>query len=196
MTPPAESQISSLAQQAAAAFAAYQDGDRTRMAELVDTVSPVLWRIARSYRLQPESAEDVVQNSWFALVRHAASVADPSAVLSWLIVTTRREAWRVAARAGRDQPIEPEHMDLADTRAELPEQAALRSVRDQALWRHVGALPERCRRLLSVIAFAERPDYAGIAAALGMPIGSIGPTRGRCLAQLRAALAGDPGWSS
>ena len=56
------------------------------------------------------------------------------------------------------------------------------------LWRHVSGLSERCRYLLRVIAFAERPDYAAIADALGMPVGSIGPTRGRCLAKLRVAL--------
>ena len=55
-------------------------------------------------------------------------------------------------------------------------------------------LPERCRRLLRVIAFADRPDYAAVAEALGMPVGSIGPTRGRCLAKLRAQLAADPAW--
>ena len=62
------------------------------------------------------------------------------------------------------------------------------------LWTHVQDLSERCRRLLAVIAFADRPDYAAIAEALGMPVGSIGPTRGRCLAKLRAALEADPTW--
>ena len=56
-------------------------------------------------------------------------------------------------------------------------------------------LPERCQTLLRVIAFAAKPDYAQIARALGMPVGSIGPTRGRCLAKLRLALAADPRWA-
>ncbi|MGN6613012.1 MAG: sigma-70 family RNA polymerase sigma factor, partial [Angustibacter sp.] len=55
-------------------------------------------------------------------------------------------------------------------------------------------LPERCQALLRVIAFADRPDYASVAESLGMPIGSIGPTRGRCLHRLRAALT-ELGWS-
>ena len=66
--------------------------------------------------------------------------------------------------------------------------------RQRRLWEHVKALPERCRQLLSVIAFADRPDYARLAEALGMPVGSIGPTRGRCLAKLRDVLTGDPRW--
>jgi DNA-directed RNA polymerase specialized sigma24 family protein len=64
------------------------------------------------------------------------------------------------------------------------------------LWRHVAGLSERCRYLLRVIAFADRPDYAAIAEALGMPVGSIGPTRGRCLAALRAALVLDPAYET
>ena len=67
---------------------------------------------------------------------------------------------------------------------------------DSTLWRHIAALPERCRALLRVIAFADRPDYAELALALGMPQGSIGPTRGRCLAKLRVALAADPSWET
>ena len=72
----------------------------------------------------------------------------------------------------------------------------LRATRDHRLWQHVEGLPERCRALLRVIAFADRPDYAELAKALGMPQGSIGPTRGRCLAKLRLALAADPSWET
>ena len=61
-----------------------------------------------------------------------------------------------------------------------------------ALWAAIGQLSRRCQELLRIIAFVPRPDYAAVAAALGMPVGSIGPTRGRCLAKLRALLAGDP----
>jgi DNA-directed RNA polymerase specialized sigma24 family protein len=68
--------------------------------------------------------------------------------------------------------------------------------RSGRLWQHIARLPERCQALLRVIAFADRPDYAAVAEALGMPLGSIGPTRGRCLAKLREQLAIDPGWES
>ena len=57
-------------------------------------------------------------------------------------------------------------------------------------------MSERCQALLRIIAFVDRPDYVAVSQALGMPVGSIGPTRGRCLAKLRAALSGDPTWSA
>ena len=74
--------------------------------------------------------------------------------------------------------------------------AELRPGWREADGRHIAALPERCRALLRVIAFADRPDYAELSKALGMPQGSIGPTRGRCLAKLRLALAADPAWEA
>ena len=75
-----------------------------------------------------------------------------------------------------------------------PRSASCASDSDTRLWQHIARLPERCQALLRVIAFADRPDYAAVAKALGMPIGSIGPTRGRCLAKLRLQLANDPAW--
>jgi DNA-directed RNA polymerase specialized sigma24 family protein len=77
---------------------------------------------------------------------------------------------------------------------ELPENVVLRGNSEKLLWSHVAQLPERCRALLRVIAFADRPDYPELARSLGMPIGSIGPTRGRCLAKLRASLSADARW--
>jgi DNA-directed RNA polymerase specialized sigma24 family protein len=68
--------------------------------------------------------------------------------------------------------------------------------RHRALWRHLQRLPERCRELLRIVAMVDRPDYDDVAAALGMPRGSIGPTRGRCLSKLRAMLIADPAWST
>ncbi len=67
--------------------------------------------------------------------------------------------------------------------------------RDRVLWLHFQRLPERCRNLLRIVAHADRPDYSAVAQTLGMPVGSIGPTRGRCLARLREMLLADPGWS-
>ena len=64
------------------------------------------------------------------------------------------------------------------------------------LWAAIGQLPARCQQLLRIVAFAPRPDYAAVAHALGMPVGIIGPTRGRCLAKLRALLADDPAWGA
>jgi RNA polymerase sigma factor (sigma-70 family) len=122
--------------------------------------------------------------------------------VKWLLTAVRREAWRIAKRHrdeltrtaslfeedGREAPSLPVRHDQA------PDEVVLREDRRRVLWGHVQSLPERCRQLLRVVAFADRPDYAQIADALGMPVGSIGPTRGRCLAKLRQELAADPLW--
>lgn len=190
----AESVPETLASRAANLFRAYRDGDEGRMAELVALLTPILWHTVRAQRLDRESAEDVVQSTWLALVRGAGSIADPQAVLQWLIVTAKRESWRVAKRADRVAPTDFDEADVVTPQRDLPEERVLRVDADSRLWEHIEQLPERCRALLRVIAFADRPDYAAVAKALGMPVGSIGPTRGRCLAKLRLQLANDPAW--
>ncbi len=193
-----EAPADTLAGRAGAAFAAFRDGDPARMAELVDLVTPLLWHTVRAQRVGPDQAEDIIQTTWLSLVRHADRIQDPRAVLAWLIVTAKREAWRVMKDSDRLQPLpETEELDAtAEVREAGPEQVALASLEGRVLWRHVEALPERCRRLLRVVAFADRPDYAAVAEALGMPVGSIGPTRGRCLAKLRLMLDTDPHWGT
>jgi RNA polymerase sigma factor (sigma-70 family) len=185
----------SLATRAGRLFSLYRAGDEGQMAELLKILTPILWHTARAARLDAASAEDVLQTVWLTLVRKADTIAEPLAVLQWLVVTTKREAWRVARTQAR---VRPDDLEAAggsgDESSESVEDAVLRATSDQRLWQHVERLPERCRALLRVIAFADRPDYAELAQALGMPQGSIGPTRGRCLAKLRLALAQDPTW--
>jgi RNA polymerase sigma factor (sigma-70 family) len=185
-----------LASRAANLFRAYRTGHEECMGDLVALLTPILWHTARAQRIDRESAEDVVQSSWLALVRGADRISDPQAVLQWLIVTTKREAWRVAKRADRVEPRELDDVDTPAPPGDLPEASVLRSDEEKRLWRHIARLSERCQALLRVIAFADRPDYADIAHALGMPVGSIGPTRGRCLAKLRLQLANDTAWST
>ena len=187
----------SLAARAGRLFAGYRAGEDEKMAELVRILTPILWHTARASRLDAATAEDVLQTVWLTLVRKADSITEPLAVLQWLVVTTKREAWRVARTQSKVRPEDMETSGTADRdTGELVEDEVLRGEADHRLWQHVEALPERCRALLRVIAFADRPDYAELAKALGMPQGSIGPTRGRCLAKLRVALANDPGWET
>lgn len=188
--------VDTLASRAGAAFAAYQNGDRHRLSELVDLVTPLLWHTARAQRVGHDDAQDVVQTTWLRLVHHADTIQDPRAVLAWLIITAKRESWRVVKDSRRLRPMpEPEDdAEVPDTTMDGPEVAALASVEGRVLWRHIESLSERCRSLLRVVAFSDRPDYATVAAALGMPVGSIGPTRGRCLAKLRLLLDSDPHW--
>ena len=183
-----------LASKAASLFRAFRDGDETKMGDLIALLTPILWHTVRAQRLEKEAAEDVLQTTWLSLVRSSATINDPQAVLQWLLVSARREAWRVVKRDDRVQPTEFEPEDIVTPAADLPEEMLLRSEDDSRLWQHILRLPERCQALLRVIAFADRPDYAAVAESLGMPVGSIGPTRGRCLAKLRQQLANDPGW--
>lgn len=182
-----------LTDRAAAAFTSYRAGDPSQVGALVDLLSPLLWHTARGQGLSVTAAEDVVQTAWLRLVDHADGIEQPRAVLSWMVTTVRRESWRqakVAARDAADLDSRPEVVDGEPG----PESTALLGERQRVLWRHVHGLSERCRHLLRVIAFADRPDYATIAESLKMPVGSIGPTRGRCLHTLRAGLTGDPEW--
>jgi RNA polymerase sigma factor (sigma-70 family) len=161
------------------AFAAYRAGERERLSELVDLVTPVLWNAARSQGGAPAMCEDAVQTAFLQLVDRAESIQEPAAVLGWLVVVVKREVWRLARGARREFGVD-----------EVPE-APAQQLDPEAQ----SILSPRCQELLRVIAFADRPDYAAIAESLGMPVGSIGPTRGRCLQKLRTTLGADPGWA-
>lgn len=156
-------------------------------------MSPVLWQVARSYGLDQASAEDVVQTTWLTLIRKSEQVRDDRAVLGWLTMVARREAWRTAHQRSRANPTEDALIEMSLPRARSPEAEVLDSDAHRLLWRSVSQLDERCRHLLRVVAFQDRPDYAALAGQLGMPMGSIGPTRGRCLGKLRALMAADEG---
>lgn len=171
---------------AADLFARWRGGEATAMDDLVRLLSPVLWQVTRAQRIDEETAGDVVQAAWLALVRHPEGVRDPEAVGGWLTTTTRREAWRVTRTARRADPVEDDQLPLPS--ATSAEDEATANLRDRALWQAVAQLSERCQRLLRVAAFLDRPNYAQLAHDLEMPVGSIGPTRGRCLAKLRTML--------
>lgn len=187
----------SLAVRAGRLFAAYRGGEEAAMSDLVRTLTPILWHTVRATRLDTAAAEDVLQTVWLSLVRYGDTIAEPNAVLQWLVVSARREAWRVSRLADRARPedVETTRAGVGDGSPEVADQVATEQA-DEVLWHHVEQLSERCRSLLRVIAFAAKPDYAQIARSLGMPVGSIGPTRGRCLAKLRLALAADPRWGT
>jgi RNA polymerase sigma factor (sigma-70 family) len=170
-------------------------GDRESLRRLVCTLDPVLWRVARAQGLTTEDAADVVQTAWLELIRRLAEIRNPRAVTAWLITTTRREAWQRRARSRRDA-VDPEPtLAAAVDPGPAPGERMLTQERDRVLRRHFELLSERCRDLLRIVAQVDRPDYTVIAEAFGMPHGSIGPTRGRCLAKLRAMLLADPAWS-
>lgn len=173
----------------ASLFSAWREGDAHSMDELVRLMTPVLWQIARAYGLERCLAEDVVQTTWLRLIVAGDTIHEPRSVAAWLTTTTRREAWRTGRQNQRVDTA-----DRTDLESYLPvqlsaEESASISEEASRLWRAVGTLAARCQRLLRIIAFEDRPDYATLAGDLSMPVGSIGPTRQRCLAKLRALLA-------
>jgi RNA polymerase sigma factor (sigma-70 family) len=199
-----ESGGETLVSQASRAFASYQRGDRAALDDLVTLLTPLLWHTVRGQGIDRVAAEDVVQTIWLRLLHSSESIRDPQTVVKWLLTAARREAWRVSRRA-RTEMVRTASVHAADGEGEdltalpaprehSPEATVLRDEQQRRLWDHVHTLPERCRQLIRVIAFADRPDYAVLAESLGMPVGSIGPTRGRCLAKLRQGLAHDPTW--
>jgi RNA polymerase sigma factor (sigma-70 family) len=180
--------------QAADLFVRWREsGDSRALDGLVRLLSPVLWHVVRAYGLRREAAEDVVQATWLAFVRKHDSIADPGAVSAWLTMTARREAWRTSKVDARADPTEDETLELRMPVSATAEEQAVDQLEAQRLWTAVSGLDERCQRLLRVVAFDDRPDYRRIASDLHMPIGSIGPTRQRCLAKLRARLDGSDG---
>ncbi len=164
-------------------------GSEEALAEIVAELSPLLWQVARASGLSAGDAEDVLQTVWLRLLSHLAGIRSPAALTAWLVTTTRREAWRVRAASRKQLPAEDCWLAaLPDPGPDSAEQTVTGDQRRE-LWAALRQLSPRCQELLRIIAFVEHPDYAAVAAALDMPRGSIGPTRGRCLAKLRAILA-------
>jgi RNA polymerase sigma factor (sigma-70 family) len=181
-------------ERAADLFRRWREGDSGAMDELVRLMTPTLWHVVRAYGLDAALAQDVVQTTWLTLIHKHDSIAEPRAVAGWLTVCARREAWRVGRLEGRSDATDAGALEGGLPVHESAEQSAVADDESRRLWRAVAQLNARCQRLLRIVAFEERPDYARIAQDLAMPIGSIGPTRQRCLAKLRTSLEAD-GWA-
>ncbi|OLF16826.1 RNA polymerase subunit sigma [Actinophytocola xanthii] len=171
----------------AACLLAARDGDRGAFAALIGDLSPLVWHVARSNGLGRVEAEDVAQTVWLAFVRHIHRLSDPSALAAWLITTTRREANHLARQSQRTRTVElggPATGELAAPDPS-PEDQVLRGDRDRALWLAFNRLTPRCQELLRLTVLAGRAEYRAVAEELGIPVGSIGPTRRRCLSLLQ-----------
>jgi RNA polymerase sigma factor (sigma-70 family) len=163
---------------------AARDGDERAWEQLVPTLTPLLARVARSYRLNRHDAEDVIQLTWLRLLRNIRGLDDPSAVRAWLITTARREALRRLEYGRRELPVnELAILDGPDGGA--MEEDVLERERRDALRAAMRDLPPRQRALLDALSAEPAPAYEVVAARLGIPIGSIGPTRARSLDRLR-----------
>jgi RNA polymerase sigma factor (sigma-70 family) len=173
------------------------NGDAAAWDQLVERYAPLVWSICRRYRLSRPDTDDVGQGVWLRLVEHLPALREPAAVPGWLATTTHRECLRVLRISQRrdqhERPLPPDSAaELARhgaSGAELPEAGLLEAERQAALREALASLPARCRQLLLLLVADPPLSYAEISARLQLPVGSIGPNRGRCLEALRRSPA-------
>jgi RNA polymerase sigma factor (sigma-70 family) len=162
-------------------------GDAGAWTELTDRYSNLLWSVARSLRMSDSDAADAVQTAWLRLVENLDAIREPDRLGSWLATIVRRECYDIRRRAARVRPGETESWDSPSFDDPL-DGTLLRDERDAALWRGFGGLRPNCKRLLRVMMADPPPSYAEVSASMDIPVGSIGPTRQRCLKCLRDLL--------
>jgi len=162
-------------------------GDARAWNELVEEFGGLVWSIARAHRLSHEEAADVSQTTWMRLVEQLDRLQKPSRVGAWLATTARRESLLSTRRSSRVIPSGDDLPDIADD-APAHDAVLLTQERDDALWAAFMRLNERDRVLLRLVVTEPAPCYEEISAALDMPVGSIGPTRGRALERLRREI--------
>jgi RNA polymerase sigma factor (sigma-70 family) len=171
----------------AALVARVGEGDQAAWNELVERYSPLVWSICVHYQLNRQDIDDVAQNVWLLLVEHIGSIREAAALPGWLATTTRHEALRVlrVSRRRDHADLPPDDLLPPGPADATIEQELIAAERDAALRAAFAELPRRCHELLSLLMSDPPPGYAYISATLGLPVGSIGPTRARCLDRLR-----------
>jgi RNA polymerase sigma factor (sigma-70 family) len=164
---------------------ACRDGDESAWREIVTRYGRLVFSIPRRYGLDPEASEDVFQEVFSILVEQLPAIRNPTGLPKWLITTTHRVSCRVIRSArGRDAHIK----DGIDPNAP-PLEEALRWERQHLVREGLRRLGGRCEELLtSLYLDNEHVSYRDIARQFEMPVGSIGPTRARCLRKLMEVL--------
>jgi RNA polymerase sigma factor (sigma-70 family) len=162
-------------------------GDKRAWDALVERYAPLIWSICRKYRLGRADADDVGQSVWLHLVDHLDQIRESAALAGWLATTTRRECGRLARAA--HGPYAAAYLldgeNMADEQADMAEQEVLAAERQAALRQAFADLPPEGQRLIAMLTADPPVPYTEISARLGIPIGSIGPTRRRCLDKMR-----------
>jgi RNA polymerase sigma factor (sigma-70 family) len=177
--------------------AAAVDGDSDAWHVLVQRFSGLVWAVTRAHRLPSADAADVFQTTWLRLAEHIHRLENPAGVGAWLATAARRECLQIIRASARVIPTaDMTRLNTAPSLDSTPEEVFLRAEREQqekeriqTVLNALERLPGRCRELLRILMASPPPSYAEVAAALDLPIGSIGPTRARCLRKLREELA-------
>ena len=163
------------------------DGDQQAWNEIVDRFTNLLWSIGRAHRLDTADISDVIQTTWLRLLENLDRINDPESLPGWLSTTARRECLRIVRKSGRESTAWDDELaaDVVDTVTEPIDTLLLVEERDAVLWRCFTKLSARCQQMLRILMATDGPSYAQIARGLDIPVGSIGPTRMRCLQTLR-----------
>jgi RNA polymerase sigma factor (sigma-70 family) len=166
------------------------NGDQSAWNEIIERYEPLVWSICTRYRLRNADIEDVGQTVWLLLVEQLGKLREPAALPGWLATTTQRECLRAltAARKSQDAASKFDDASLV-VDASVIEQEILTAERNAALRVALRELPPHCQQLLAMLISDPPRSYAEISDALQIPIGSIGPLRGRCLERLRRSGA-------
>jgi RNA polymerase sigma factor (sigma-70 family) len=170
---------------------AARKGEEAAWNALVDQFSGLVWSVCGSFRLDRADAADVFQLVWLRLLEHLSTLREPSRLPGWLSTTCRNECHALLKRRNRCQPTADEMVfDRGYDQATGADEPTLLADRDAVLWEAFGRLRRRCREVLRVLVVEPEsaPSYRLAAQALGIPIGSLGPTRARCLDELRKLL--------
>src|ERR1700730_253437 len=156
---------------------------------LVRQYARLIWAMTRDFKLAEGDAADVAQATWLRLLEHIDRLKYPDRVGSWLAATARHECLRSVAARKRVVPVDDE-VALRDAVAHEPEidERILLDERAHAVREALSRLPQRWQRLIELLMADPPASYIEISDQLGLPVGSIGPTRGRCLARLRVLL--------
>jgi RNA polymerase sigma factor (sigma-70 family) len=162
------------------------DGDGRAWDEIVSRYGDLVRATVAGFRLQQADAADAMQNTWLRALERIGTVRDPERLGGWLTTTAARECLAVLRRSKRELPVDA-FVDQVAWTGPTPETRVLRAERDRAVDAAVAELPTRRRELVNAI-FRGSGDYAHVAEATGMPVGSIGPTRGRALVELRGRM--------
>ncbi|MGV9776562.1 RNA polymerase sigma factor [Streptosporangium sp. NPDC003464] len=171
-------------------------GDQAAWDALVNRFSGPLWSAVRAYDLSAADAADAVQGAWLRLVESLHTIRDPHRIGPWLFTTAKREAALLSRRNRGERliadPADAEHARADPALAEHlhpdPAVAVLSADEGRRLWRAVEEMHEPCRSLFRLMATSPEAGVHQLAGRLGMPRGSYGPTRGRCLNRLRTML--------
>ena len=164
-----------------------RNGDQRAWDALVEQYAQLIWSICRRHRLSDADAEDAGQSVWLHLVGQLDQLRNPAALPGWLATTTRRECARILRirQGAQTAGYVPEVDNIPEEQARTAEQELLVAERHAALREALTELPPPCQRLMAMLAADPPVPYAEISARLGIPVGSIGPTRARCLNRLR-----------